>query len=486
MSGSIKSKMFGEVLDRELVLGQLARVRTHLLEHLAGKDDLVLDGERVTRAELEALLPKLDEALERELAGAFLADPAHSPVAYLPRDSIVSSLQRRLHECARRLEQERSPAGVQQSITEGPAEDLTAVPLPPVTGRSIPPGVGAGAELAEGAFGPFEPCDPRWLLIGLALAERAVAGMHDFNHLPAGAPLGDPARLFLLSDWATGIERAQRVSQAVALRLRDPDSRRRACHVLHLGDVYYAGWDDEQQRHVIDVWPTVWLGAAPSDVRSWALAGNHDYYSGGWGFFDTLLANPLFRHQQSPDGKATSIFELENDHWRILGLDTGRIDHDLTATELEWVESRLNDARTRGLHVVLLSHHQPWSAFVRADPITKLWQKLRPLLEKTPVEAWYWGHEHRLTVYEGTREIARPRCIGNGGVPEYLTGPKAVVNPAARFVLDFEQELPDEPDEHWREFAFVVVDLDGPELSETFFDEYGKRIDVPSLRASTV
>jgi len=482
--GAIKSKMFREVLDRALVLRQLDRVHARLVQQLGSGEDLEVDGERVTRAELEALLPKLQQAVERGRDGAFLADTAHSPAAYLPRDSIVSNLQTRLHECALKLEAETSPAAAEPEMTEALTEDLAAIPLPPVTGRSIPPSASPAPEvnLAAEGFGPFEPCDPGWLLIGLALAERKIVGTHAFNPTPASAPLGDPARLFLLSDWATGIERAQRVSQAVAHRLADADSRARDCHVLHLGDVYYAGWEGEQQRHVIDVWPTVWSAGGTSKLQSWAIPGNHDYYSGGWGFFTHLLVDPLFRHQQSPDGKATSIFELANDHWRILGLDTGWLDWDLTPEEVQWVTTSLRDARTSGQHVMVLSHHQPWSAFMSPDQSTPLWQKMRPLLQSTPIEAWFWGHEHRLIVYDRTAEIDRPRCIGNGGVPEYVTGPSAVKNPAAAFVLDFEEELPQSgTDEHWREFAFAVVDLDGAELTETYFDEFGNPINIPTV-----
>jgi hypothetical protein len=482
----IRSKMFREVLDRNLVLGQLERVNTRLGELLDSGDDLALDGEHVTHAELEALRPKFQEALEQGNRGAFLADPAHSPAAYLPRNSIVSNLQSRLHECARRLEEQRTSPSIQSKAGNADTPDLLSVPVPPVTGRSIPPPAPTplpGERVTEG-FAPFEPCDPGWLLIGLALAERKIAGKYPFNATPARAPLGDSARLFLLSDWGTGIKRAQRVSQAVAHRLDQPDSRVRDCHVLHLGDVYYAGWADEQQRHVIDVWPTVWRADGASGVSSWAIPGNHDYYSGGAGFFDCLLRNPLFLRQRSADGKVTSIFELANKHWKVLGLDSGWSDWDLTPSQVQWVTASLQAARSAEPPQLplLLSHHQPWSAFMPANPSTPLWQTVRPLLEDTRVGAWFWGHEHRLTVYDGTAEIARPRCIGNGGVPEYVTSPQAVKNPSAAFVLDFEAELPDRgDDEHWREFAFAVVDLDGPEFIEAYFDEFGEPIKVATV-----
>ena len=33
-------------------------------------------------------------------------------------------------------------------------------------------------------------------------------------------------------------------------------------------------------------------------MTSWALNGNHDMYSGGWGYFDHLLADERFSRQR--------------------------------------------------------------------------------------------------------------------------------------------------------------------------------------------
>src|SRR5204863_9774529 len=95
--------------------------------------------------------------------------------------------------------------------------------------------------------------------------------------------------------------------------------------------VYYSGWAREYDKHFFPFWP-VQLGEA-DQIFSWGLNGNHDMYSGGYGLFDHMLADPRFKHQAG-----SSWFSIENRHWRIVGLDTA------------WDEEGIHDPRTeRGL-----------------------------------------------------------------------------------------------------------------------------------------
>ena len=83
---------------------------------------------------------------------------------------------------------------------------------------------------------------------------------------------------------------------------------------------------------------------------------------------------------------------------------------------LEWLERNVlstNDDRP----IVLLSHHQWFSAFERE------YQKLgRDLGSDSRYLLWFWGHEHRLAGYGPYRThpggpLIRGRCIGHGGMP---------------------------------------------------------------------
>jgi hypothetical protein len=181
---------------------------------------------------------------------------------------------------------------------------------------------------------------------------------------------------------------------------------------------------------------------------SYNLNGNHDMYSGGYDYFNYLLADARFRRQQQ-----CSFFGLQNDFWQILALDTAYVDGDLAGPQPQWVL----DTRTAARHKkgILLSHHQPFSAFEAASP--NVLNKLKAVTDQNLILAWWWGHEHRCAFYEPRPEVRYGRCIGNGGVPivaEKQGNPAGVsyqfqdfvagMNPAfARFgftVMDFNQD----------------------------------------------
>src|SRR5260221_10518533 len=88
----------------------------------------------------------------------------------------------------------------------------------------------------------------------------------------------------------------------------------RQVHVIHLGDIYYSGLETEDQRRFLDPWP-VTPEQAGAGVTSWSLNGNHDMYSGGFGFFRPVPCHPPVPHQQSPAGKPTTLFPLRSSSW---------------------------------------------------------------------------------------------------------------------------------------------------------------------------
>ena len=75
----------------------------------------------------------------------------------------------------------------------------------------------------------------------------------------------------------------------------------------HLGDVYYAGTEDEVNERFSDDWPK------NVSEHSWALNSNHEMYSGGYGYFKITLKK---------FGQPASYFCLRNSNWQIIGLDT--------------------------------------------------------------------------------------------------------------------------------------------------------------------
>ena len=232
-----------------------------------------------------------------------------------------------------------------------------------------------------------------WLGTGLEIIFKPPKAA--FVPPPAAAErMPDDARIALFSDWGTGLYGDPVIAKTIRGLPR--------CDVaLHLGDTYYSGNDDEIQDRLTGDWPT-----RPGTVNR-ALNGNHEMYSGGGGYFSALRS---FFHQSS------SCIALQNANWLILGLDTANEDFDLSASQVDWATAMIAAAGTRT--VILCSHHQPVSALDDQGPA--LQAALGKLLDAQRIEAWFWGHEHRLVVYKPhTKWGVKGRCIGHGGYPAF-------------------------------------------------------------------
>ncbi|RYF83811.1 MAG: metallophosphoesterase, partial [Chitinophagaceae bacterium] len=175
---------------------------------------------------------------------------------------------------------------------------------------------------------------------------------------------------------------------------------------------------------------------------SFALLGNHEMYSSGRSYFTQLLpymGNYVPSHDKD---QQASFFCLENDCWRIIGLDTGYYSLkgwlgikgnnklDLHDTQKEWLRNtvRLSDDN-RGL--IFLSHHQCFSAF--EDEFPKPAEFIASLLPAHKNVIWLWGHEHWFSVY-GANKLANgatmyARCVGNSGMPVELNKKKEAKQP---------------------------------------------------------
>lgn len=242
-------------------------------------------------------------------------------------------------------------------------------------------------------------------------------GIYDLA-LGAGSP--DPVKVSLVGDWGTGTQEASDVADLV--------SRGAPHFTVHLGDVYYVGTKQEVRENMFErvTWPIGTRG-------SFALNSNHEMYARGKGYFKYLLPElgPRLYRDAKPSGQGASFFCLRNEHWLVIGLDTGynsvgwplleflvKPSCKLPEPLLTWLRDdiRLHEDQSRG--VILLSHHQYYSQF--EDMYDRPAEQLSELLQR-PV-LWFWGHEHRLAIYgkhatqKGKLE-AYGRCIGHGGMP---------------------------------------------------------------------
>jgi hypothetical protein len=213
--------------------------------------------------------------------------------------------------------------------------------------------------------------------------------------------IGNTCTLGLLGDFGTGLYGAPVCARSIAA---DPD----VYHLLlHLGDVYYSGLDDEVQDRFLNVWPQV------KGAMSRALNGNHEMYTGGHGYFDSIL--PAF-------GQTSSYFALQNDFWLLVGLDTsykqafGGQEGVIDPEQVSWLGPILRAAGDR--RVVLFTHHQPFT-LLDVNHGGNLIEALGEFLESGKVFAWYWGHEHRCVLYDSHPKYKfHGRCVGHGGFPQ--------------------------------------------------------------------
>jgi len=283
-----------------------------------------------------------------------------------------------------------------------------------------------------------------WGWIGGYLGSR-LGKKHQFVTYGAGKenglyPLGDDSviggsadpkgeiRVGLVGDWGTGTDEAN----AVADRMMQLNPH----YTIHLGDVYYVGNQGEVNENCLgispepQVIPCTW---PVGSVGSFAMNGNHEMYALGDAYFDLFFKALGMRPAVGADPltQKASYFCLHNDFWQIIALDTGynsvgipileeifKPNCHLEQENVDWVQNVVSPkGKQQGL--ILLSHHQYFSGFDDQGNFPKAAEQLQDLIDR-PV-LWFWGHEHRMTVY-GPGSVnnsikAFGRCIGHGGMP---------------------------------------------------------------------
>jgi len=228
---------------------------------------------------------------------------------------------------------------------------------------------------------------------------------------------GQETTIALLSDWATDTLESRNIATLVG----------QTDYSIHLGDTYYVGNSDEIGRNFNNTYD----GHFPYGTRgSFAMLGNHEMYSSGKPYFTELLPYMGVYTGIDTRQQEASFFCLENDFWRIIGLDTGydsikgwlglkpNLSLQLHNWQMQWLNETVKPGNdNRGL--IFLSHHQFISAFEDEYPTPA--RQIAQILKPDKTILWLWGHEHRLSVY-GNNKLANglncfSRCIGQSGMP---------------------------------------------------------------------
>jgi hypothetical protein len=254
---------------------------------------------------------------------------------------------------------------------------------------------------------------------------ESSAGDNGIYSLAAGvepSEAGQPVRISLIGDWASGTKESQDVAAAVA---------KAAPHfTVHLGDVYYVGTKQEIRENMLGgkvAWPMGRCG-------SFALNANHEMYARGKAYFEHLLPElGIIEASGGRQPQRASFFCLKNPYWLVIGLDTGYYSVGLPILEkikpfkpsarlhsklMQWLHDDVGVQEDEERGVILLSHHQYYSQFDSGHDRPA--RQLADLI-KRPV-LWFWGHEHRLAVYAKHASAkgqltAYGRCAGHGGLP---------------------------------------------------------------------
>ncbi len=195
-------------------------------------------------------------------------------------------------------------------------------------------------------------------------------------------------------------------------------------------------------------------------------------------------------------GQKASFFCLENEYWRILGLDTGynsigkipvlellpwfAPDCRFEDAMMDWLRDvvRLGDpADKRGL--LILTHHQYVTAFHAESEYSKPATQLASFIGKDRPVLWIWGHEHKLSAFEKIQVndgiTAYGRCIGHGGMPVELDSKSFKLNPGARGYQSL--VMVDDRRKQGSDFGFngyVTVNINGAELCIQYYDDTQK------------
>ena len=292
--------------------------------------------------------------------------------------------------------------------------------------------------------------------------------------LASSVPSRPEITLTLLSDWGSDTTESDTVAHLTARYAPD--------YSIHLGDIYFVGTPEEVAENFTAPHASWYYGAS----GSLALCGNHEMYSNGSAYYQQLLPAMYVQVDGVKKSQRAAFFCLENEHWRIIGLDTGYTsvgrpflevlsppDCHFRDEQLTWLRDvvKLGDpADKRGL--VFLSHHPYISAF-REDYFKPGEQLYELMGEAARPVVWFWGHDHRLVGYQlGKNKCelqAYGRCIGHGGMPVETS--MSVRDEDALKISFYDRRIRTRIKRHDLGYnGFVLLQLDGAILTATYRD----------------
>jgi hypothetical protein len=318
-------------------------------------------------------------------------------------------------------------------------------------------------------FGKYETLDYMWEFDAGLLWLENFLHKHKFPPgMPAKpVPIPDNVTIAMAGDFGTGNFGA---SDAPAVKISKFIPSLKPYITIHLGDVYYAGTSDQETDNLLTQWPR-------GSFASFTMNSNHEMYPGGGPYFDVAVGNPIFNKYQSP----WSFFALENSNWMIVALDSAYYSSVVTVymigsigknnAQIQFLQNCAQVCMKENKKLILVTHHNgiPEQGGTPEPLFNEVITALKGL---PPPMYWYWGHAHAGVVYQPLKNANGMlcRCLGHAALPWGFASELANND----CVLWYEKTSAGDPDNKLRVMnGFVLLQLNGPQLSETFYNENG-------------
>lgn len=338
----------------------------------------------------------------------------------------------------------------------------------------------------EGAIlgaGKYEQLDPGWELVAGTVWLENLLDKHPFPPgMPEPVPLQvlspEKLRIALAGDFGTGNFGA---SDSPSTKISKIIPTLQPHVTIHLGDVYYAGTEGEEQSKLLRYWP---LGS----IGSFTLNSNHEMYSGGGPYFNDAVGGPVFNKFQSP----YSFFAIEYGNWVIVGLDTayhaGVVDLymngsivDPKAADGGAQVQLLRSIAQKNKDVILLTHHNGFdlggldTSNTSVQPPKLYGEIMAAFKDCKPPAYWYWGHKHAGAAFAPLKDTGMLcRCTGHAALP-WGSSSELQQGKNSGLVAWYENKSAEDPNSKLRVFnGFTFLELDPGAISETFYDELGR------------
>nr|MBK9651123.1 metallophosphoesterase [Bacteroidota bacterium] len=288
----------------------------------------------------------------------------------------------------------------------------------------------------------------------------------------------------LVFDWATDTYESDVIASNI--------SSHHPHYTIHGGDTYFVGDDEEIYENFLAPHSSWHRGSH----GSFAIAGNHEMYSKGHAFYKNLLPSLGIKNNDGKfDGQQAGYFCLQNDHWRIIGLDTGynsigkipiiemlpwfAPDCQLHNDIILWLQNvvKINDKNDkRG--IVIITHHPYFTTFKgKSDTIAPAIQLASIIGTDKPI-IWLWGHEHKLSLYAKHQldggVTCYGRCMGHGGMPVELEAKHFVPDtskPAYKKLIAYDNRNSNISSESNLGYnGYAMLDLEKEKLTIKYYD----------------